>query len=214
MPTLRITVAANRAREKMTEVEAWMRGPMDGMLVAGTAAETCVKRHVMRLARERHGSAERLGARPSGHWDASLVSLDGTGPSEARVRVAIQGAARAFGPVEIRPVQAGALAIPLHALAYGIRPAELARRMETFTIRRKDRPQGAEDAVVFGRLVRSSGRGRKRKTTEEIIPLYKLKARVRQRQDPTLMPDDETLGNAAARALRVRAKLLFGGPSA
>lgn len=214
MPELKITVALNRAREHMTQVEAWMRGPMDGMMVAGTAAETCVKRHVARLSRERHSSAERLGARPTGHWDASLVNLEGTAPSEARVKVAIPGAARAFGPVEIRPVQAGALAIPLHAMAYGVRPKELARRMETFTIRRKDRPQGAEEAVIFGRLVRSTGRGRKRKTTEEIVPLYKLKARVRQRQDPTLLPDDEDIAEAAAKAMRVRAKLIFGGHTA
>ena len=198
--TVTVRVEAGGLSRLAADLRDYCASSAGGALVAGIGVETCVKRHVARLSSTRHACATRLGARPTGHWDASLVELTGAAGGAATVRVAIRGAARAWRDMVLRPRESQYLAIPVHALAYGVRPKELRERMDTFIPKKADRPAGTS-AVIFGRIHTAKGRGKNRRTVEEVVPLYILKKTVRQSRDPSLMPTDDELKAAAARAV-------------
>ena len=159
---------------------AWRRAILG---VGATALQIEVARHIRRESSVRHRTASRLGARPTGHLEKGAARITSHATADrATVRVPIAGIARAFRDLEIRPVNAKALTIPVSAAAYGHRVRELARMgWSSF------RPKGHD--VLMGR--RNGG---------DAEPLYALKKRVVVRQDRTLLPSDEAVSAAINKA--------------
>lgn len=148
---------------------------------AANAVRILVRTHLSRLARLRHSSADRLGARRTGHVEKGARATHFTAsPDGATVIIPIAGMSRALRDVTVTPRVASALTLPVSARAYGKRVGEM-RRLGW----RVFRPKGKD--VLMDYL----------KDGDEPVPLYALKRRVTQRQDRTLLPSDAELSDAA-----------------
>lgn len=159
--------------------------------VAANALRIKVRGHLALLAASRHGTAQALGARPTGHLarGARAVTFEADA-SHGAVVIPIAGISRAFRDIEIRPRNANALTLPVHGSAYGHRVAEL-RRMGWTVFR----PRG-RDVLMGVRKGAKSGR-------EPAVTLYALKRRATLRQDRTLLPSDAEMSASAAKAMLV-----------
>lgn len=149
---------------------------------AGTEVQRITVDHIAQIAATRHATAERLGAAPTNHFAqaaekvaaGSALTADASG---AVLTINHPGFVRAFRDVKIVPRTAKSLAIPIHAIAYGHRAAELWDRMSLFI------PKGKRViAATIGGVV---------------TPLYYLVRSVTQKQDRTLLPTDDQFRDAA-----------------
>ena len=163
----------------------WAERITPGLLAkaAAGALQALIMRHLQKVARDRHDTANRLGATPTGFWKdvEKAVSLH-THANDAEVSVTHPGIARAVRDVLIRPRRAKALTIPLRAEAYGKRPREFANL------------SGADLFRPKGTRILATEEGGK------LTPMYALCASVTQKRDPTLLPDQKTIDDALARA--------------
>lgn len=155
------------------------------MMQAGVyALRVLVQKHLHRVAPRKHASAARLSAQPTGHIEKGLAAItasaDATGGT---VRIPIPGLRRARGPLTIVPRVASDLTVPVAAVAYGRRVAEL-RRMGWKIFR----PKGKD--VLMGSLNGSEAKS-----------LYALKKRVPLRADPELLPTDAEMSTAVRAAM-------------
>lgn len=151
--------------------------------VGATGLQIEVASHIRREASVRHGWADRLSARTTGHLEKGAARITSHATADrATVRVPIAGITRAFRDLEIVPVKAKELTIPISAAAYGHRVRELARMGWSIF-----RPKGHD--VLMGR-----------RNGSEAETLYALKKRVVVRQDRTLLPSDEAISAAINKA--------------
>lgn len=102
----------------------------------------------------------------STHWDTSKVKKTPDGG----VGIDIAGASRAYHDIDIRPIRAKFLAIPIHAAAYGKSPKDFGKQL--FTIKGK--------RALF--IKKGSG----------IVAMFALAKKAHQPQDKTLLPSDAT----------------------
>jgi hypothetical protein len=151
---------------------------------AAYALYVAVRRHVARLARSRHGTAESLGAAPTGFLQKGARAIVCRGDC---VDIPIPGFARVFRPLDIRPRRAKELTIPISRVSYGVRAGRLAR--EGWSLFRVAARGGRGAVVLFGR------RGGERAATA----LYLLRTRARIPQDRSLLPTDGEMHAQAAR---------------
>lgn len=164
----------------------------DLALVGGIAVTELIRKHVADIAVSRHKTAMSLGATPTQHYKTQLVDEPVVTGNSADIGINIKGISRAYKDMHIRPVKAKALTIPIHAMAYGVRVAELkARGIEVF------RPKGT-DILAMAKSGKEKG----------FIPLYTLKSYVNIKQDPTLMPTDNELLKAFSSAIKDTLDLL------
>lgn len=111
----------------------------------------------------------------SRHWNPNKVTFSGN-QDEGKIDIDIPGAARAFRDIDIYPVRAQALAVPLHRAAYGLGPKDVQGLF---------RPSGTNVlAVQNGEL--------------GLTFMYALCRHVHQVRDPSLLPSDDTMLKAAA----------------
>ena len=162
-------------------------GPHGRKALNSGAAESlwaACRSHLRSYALSHHGSAMRLGARPTGHLEqAAASSVWSADDASGRVEISAPGIGRVFRALEIVPKRARALTIPVHALAYGRRVAEVSRSHEVFRPKRKGgKPANYLAAVIDGRLT----------------PLYVLVRRASVPQERSMLPADDALGKAAA----------------
>lgn len=138
------------------------------------------RNHLIALAESRHGTANALGATPSGHLaQAAEKTTMRSDASGATITITQPGMRRAFGDVDIFPGPGKkALTIPLTAEAYNRRAIGM---VGLFAIRSKEGK---------GLLVRKDGAG-------GLVALYLLVSSVHQKQDRTLLPSDEEIITAA-----------------
>lgn len=178
-----VEIDATALRTSMDRVRGSLR---DILMAGGTSAARGIRNHIRMLARTRHGTSDRLGARPTNHFKASDVGAPTVSGSTVSIPLSTPGIGRAFHPVDILPVEARSLAIPLHADAYGFQPRELTDRgMRLFRILRRGERRGGE---LYNILFRRGDRG-------ELIPMYALTQHVRQDQDRSLLPSDKALSD-------------------
>lgn len=136
----------------------------EGEKYAAIEIANCIKRHFQsRYPGSKHYSPEKVTA------------------SGNKVEVDVPGVTRAYHDLNIRPVVAQHLAIPLHRSAYGIKPTEMP---DLFYTKNK---AGTE------MLAKTTG--------GQLVVMYILKDSVFQRQDPTIMPTDMTMVEAVKRNL-------------
>lgn len=149
---------------------------------SGTEVQRITADHIARLAATRHTTANRLGAAPTNHFAQAVEKVAApsalsSGPDGATLTINHPGFIRAFRTVKIVPREAKSLAIPVHAISYGKRAAELWDRMHLFI------PKGKRViAATIGGVV---------------TPLYVLCKSVTQRQDRSLLPSDAEFQAAA-----------------
>jgi hypothetical protein len=153
----------------------------ESILLAGGQALQKLLRNWMRelnSSRSKHGSNHFT---PSGIHDPVI---DGNNVS---VGIFIPGINRALHDVIIRPVEANALAIPMHADAYGTSPREY----------NNNHPKGSPDA-----LFRPKGKDYLAKNDNgSLVVMYLLRKSVTQRQDRTLLPPAEEMSETALKAM-------------
>jgi hypothetical protein len=142
--------------------------------VAAEALCETVRAHLIRAADSRHKTADKWGAPETNHLTrgARLVVAD-----RNAVVIPIPGITRAFGDLTIRPKNAKALTIPVHAAAYGVRASRLAAEGWTLFSRR---------GILFG----------KQEGDPSPVALYLLRSSAKIPEDPGLLPDDEAMGTA------------------
>ena len=165
--------------------------------MAGRRWHTLLLRHFRDDVANRHTTAQRLGAIPTGHWmnPNSYVNLSASGAA-TEIEITRPGIARAVRDVTIRPRNAKALAIPISALSYGKRPAETEQELG----RRLFRPKGT-------RVLVAARKDKKGKDTAWDV-LYALSGAVFQKKDPTLLPPEQTTLEAIGRAMMVEAEAI------
>jgi len=152
--------------------------------------EACylVKRHVRKIGFQRHATASRLGAQPTGHFDitrhAIVPRVTGDG---GEIKIRIPGIGRARHEITLTtPTSRGRkfLTIPEHPAAYGKTVETLRRRgWKIF------RPGRAKILLGY------------RRKGEKPVKLFALAEQAHFRKDPSLLPTDAEIGNAAAAAM-------------
>ena len=150
----------------------------------GAAAEAGTRLHIRSAATQRHTTASKLGAKPTGYLTKRAELVEGRGTAE-QAELTVTGAIfkRVFGPVTVRPVAKKMLAIPMRAEAYGKRPGEF---NDLFVYRSKQ-------CRLF--LAKQTAPGR-------LQFYFLLKASVLLPQDRGLLPTEEQFGQMAELAAR------------
>lgn len=160
------------------------------------AAARVIRRLLQRHFREREKTPNALGGRRTHWWAAAsrATQIASVTDTEAVVSISQPGMAlKVYGGV-VRPVQAKALTIPIHAEAYGrrARTVELLTGMKLFKVK----PKGSKNTF----LARSTG-------DDQIRLLYLLASSAKVRPDPNALPnrsqmEREALAAAEAQLLR------------
>jgi len=130
--------------------------------------EALWREHVLAVAPSRHATADRLGARRTGHLERASQLIEARGATNG-VDITFPrstGLQRAFGPITITPRNSRYLTLPVHPLAYGRRAGEFA---ELFALR-----VGLRGTLVLARRIRGS---------KQLETLYLLVKKVEQPQD-------------------------------
>lgn len=151
-----------------------------------------VKPHVVRIARRRHATSDALGASHTQHMEQGandIQRVDGNA-----ISIPILGFARVFGDVHVTPRRARALTIPVNAVSYGRRAADMGQfgYGELFT---KSTKRGGENGILFGR--RADG---------TVDALYRLVRSATLRKDRSLLPSDEEMAAGARRGIVLAAE--------
>ena len=145
------------------------------LLVGGMAVQELLQEWMSQLndTRSTHGS---------NHYNPEKVLDPIVEGNYVFVPITIPGISRALHDIVIRPVEAQALAIPLHADAYGISPREY----------NDTHPQGHPDALFKPKdkdyLAKNDG--------GELVVMYLLRSSVHQKKDRTLLPPADNIINA------------------
>lgn len=166
---------------------------------AGVRLNRLVSNHIRTIAAERHATADRLGAKPTGHFKASDVLPAKVNESDNSVTVTVTtpGIVRAVRDVTILPKEAKSLAIPLHASAYGIQPRELNDRGEYEMFRLKKKGSKEPGNILY------------RRDGDELVPMYLLVRRVFQKKDESLMPNQTQMMREAVNGAESAIKLIL-----
>lgn len=149
--------------------------------VAASRYLELLRRHFRSSVANRHATANRLGATPTGYWanPTAYTRLQGN-----EITITKPGIRRALGPITLKPRRAKALTLPLSALAYGKRIADLRHTLNKPIFR----PKGTR-ILAF------------REDDGSLRPLYALAAKASLPQDPSLLPPQETVHQALQDAL-------------
>ncbi len=161
----------------------------------GTEAAELTRSHLARVALEKHGTANRLGAMPTGHFKDAAESINlAAGDDAAELRISHRGGlTRAVRDVEIKPTGGRQfLTLPVHGLAYGRRVAEVQREIGQRLFRPFRRGAGRVRARALAARATDGG----------LIFLYALRESVFQDQDRELLPSDEEYSVAAKTGIR------------
>lgn len=150
-----------------------------------------VRAHLRSYAGNHHGSAQKLGATPTGHLEKAAATMQHDSDADsATVAIHSPGIRRVWGALTIRPTRARALTIPIHAIAYGKRVGELNRVYQIY------RPKGTDvlAANIDGNMT----------------PLYVLKASVTLPQDRSILPSDAAMSKSVRTGYLLKIKSIIG----
>lgn len=170
---------------------AWLRSIENGearrsiFSVAASRVSELVRRHLSSASASRHATADRLGANRTGFLEEGARS--GVTPhataDEAEVLIRVPGISRAFRDITVTPKTANALTIPMDALAYSRRAAEVrALGWSIFRPKGKNVLMGTKDG--------------------ETKSLYALVKSAHLRQDRGLLPSDERISSTAKLSIK------------
>lgn len=160
--------------------------------------------HLDQMAPSRHKCADRLGAKPTHHFEyasgrvgnSNGQSTDVESLSAQGFTIAIRntpGLLRAFGPVTVRPKRAKWLTIPIHKDAYGKSVKDL--RNEGRVIFRPGKARILAESETY-----SIGRGKSKTKATRLRPLYALCTSTTAPKDSGLLPTKEKMVQTAVEA--------------
>lgn len=176
--SINLDIPINTASPVLREITRYLEDATRLHEMMGERVENLTRRYLAKLATERHATADRLGATPTGILSRAAESPEAKGTRDAVVMTLrpAEVLARAFGDVEIVP-RAGKkfLTIPIHKDSYGKRAGEFSDLVFLFN-------KETNNAL----LVRRAANG-------NIIPMFLLVRKVTQKQDRTLLPSDEAI---------------------
>lgn len=167
--------------------------------VVGMATLEHVRDHLSTASVSRHKVADRLGATHTGFLEhaAGRTVLSGVDDKAAHITIRnTPGLSRAFHDMEITPVRAKWLTIPLSRISYGKRVRDLERSGHD-VFRPGNARILAETTGQTETYVGSDGKKRKRK---RLRPLYALCKKVRVPRDEGLLPTVADLRRVATMA--------------
>lgn len=148
------------------------------------------------ISRDRHDTAERLGASPSHFWQPAAEGVSAFSDSDgASVTVRSPGIGRAAHDVTITAQSSRFLTIPLIAEAYNQRARAIWESQHLFIPGGKEHPR---------RVIAS------RNEDGTLKLWYALVESVTQRQDRTLLPSDEAYSLACLQGARDHVGFLMG----
>lgn len=176
---LKIAIQNERFTRLLSQLGPEGRSRVHGAMAQGLY--TLLRQHFHAESKQRHATAHRLGASPTGHLESVTLSTQADA-SGGFVGIASPGIRRALGPLHIRPRNASALTIPIAAESYGKRAGQLAR--QGWDIFRGKTRVGRD--ILFGR-----------NAAGKVRMLYVLRASVLIPQDRSLLPTDAAMRNAA-----------------
>ncbi|MGN0844974.1 MAG: hypothetical protein ACI4QT_07105 [Kiritimatiellia bacterium] len=182
MVTIKVDTSGATAKLRTLASRLGPRGR--SALNQGAAAElsAVTRAHVRAYTQTHHFSAHRLGATPTGHLESAAASIIPASDERAAwCTITAAGITRALHPLTIVPRRARALTIPVSAAAYGRRVFELSRETPIFRIKDMLARDGSDGKPEF---------------------LYALKQRVVVPRDPTLLPEQSKLSEAALRGYK------------
>lgn len=165
----------------------------------GSKARVLTQDHLREIARTRHDTANRLGAKPTGHWaqgtDKTRVKSDAEGVT---VSIFQPGIGRAAHDVDIYPGPGKKfLTIPVRAEAYGQR----AYRMP--------------DLFVFkSRTTGDLFLAKRQDDRSKLVLYYLLVPSAHQKQDRTLLPTAKQYTHASLEGVRDYVDLLLRASTA
>lgn len=191
-------------------------GDSTGMnaMIAGRA-ESVTRDWLIEQAKVRHKTAQRLGATPTGHLERAAESVTSASDAQgATIGITSPGISRAFGPLDIKP-SAGKkyLTIPATAEAYGRRAGSFNdlrlaffRRAGTLLLALVKADQSSlatRESSGYG-IESKAAKGAKAplQAAQRPAVYYWLKSQVTVPQDRSLLPDDQTYGEAAEDGVR------------
>ena len=126
------------------------------------------------------------------HWKFSkVVSKGSTMPNPGSIEINIPGASRAFHDLDIRPVEASVLTIPVNKEAEGKRAREF---NDLFFFKTKN------GKSFLGKVVNGS-----------LTSFFLLVKHVHQKQDRTLLPSDDKWCSGCCSRMLKHAELAFSG---
>ena len=164
----------------------------DILQAVGADIHDKVQRHIGNMNRSRHKTADRLGAGRSGYYEEARGRVVLREVTAERATVVIEntpGLSRAYHDLNIQPVRARWLTIPIHRDAYAKRVADL-RGMGHKIFRPGKARILAETTTRTETYTDKSGKTRKRK---KLRPLYALVKSVRIPQDKGLLPQEKQI---------------------
>lgn len=182
MPYALQVYSRNAATPMLRHLGRELRGGAASNLhkMLATAAEELTRTHVIGVARSRHATATRLGAKPTGFYSRAVDAIrsyaDSTG---AMVIIDHPGFARARKDVVLAPTGGRKfLTIPIHRQSYGKRAGEFS---DLFV-------RKARNGKLY--LVRRTPGGR-------IVALFLLQRSAKQAMDTSLLPTDKRYAKTA-----------------
>ena len=191
--TVEVEIQSNDVVKKLMAAFAPETRASMHALAADELAET-IGAHIRRYAMTKHATARRFGAQPTGHYENGVGRISTSADSaHGEVVIPIPGISRAWGPVEITPVRANRLTVPITPggqTVYGKTVGEL--RALGWRFFQGQRGHEAED-ILFG----YRGKGKER----EVKAMFVLKTFVRLEQDASLLPTKEELSRKASNAI-------------
>lgn len=150
----------------------------------GASAEAGTRMYLRKIAQDKHTTAKKLGATPTGYLTKRAELVEGSGNRD-RAKIIVTGAIfkRVFGPVTVTARKKKMLTIPWRAEAYGKRAGEFGKELFVYRSRQ--------------------GRAFLARNVGGILQLlYLLKRSVVLPQDRSLLPSDEQFSQMAELAAR------------
>ena len=157
--------------------------------------------HLRNYANSHHKSAAKLGATPTNILEqAAQTAVPYSNASMAEARATSPALSRALGPLTIKPKIKKWLTIPIDAMSYGKRWAEVA----TFS--------GRETFVVYPK--KKSGKAPYIATDEgegRIRPLYLLRKSVSIKHEPRMLPTEAAMQRAFRAGIKAELDYVMKG---
>ena len=174
-------VKSDKATPFLNRLEQGLTNRTDLHGYIGGREEQLFQEHVRREAPKRHKTADRLGARRTGHLERASQSIEGSGSATAAIIAFPRstGLSRAFRSYTLTPKNGSKnITLPVHPLAYG-------RSIRDFS------------NIMFINMRGTLVAARRVRGQEILETLYVLKPKVTVPQDRSLLPSDEQILLAA-----------------
>lgn len=199
-----LTVKTNLRHTEAVYSALTPRGRQTVFAVATRRTYNLIQSHFLAYANAHHDTADRLGAKHTKHMERAARDMSHESHSDGgEIHLTMAGIGRAFHDVEIHPVEATRLTIPISRESYGKRAREVEQRYgRLFMFRSK-----AGNDILAANVTR--GRGRRR--TRTLLPLYLLRDSVFQRQDPDMLPTEQEVRRVANEGIEEGLRKAMGG---